>query len=113
MKEIKAFVHRNRAADILRALKTAGFSRFSFNDVKGSLMALDPEARAFSVEFGEEVTSEVKIEFVCEDDRVQEAIDLLDEYGRTNQPVSGWAFVTTIDDMHLIRGGKDVPGAES
>ena len=107
MKEIKAFIHRNRAAEVLRALKTAGFERFSFNDVKGSLMALDPEDRAFSVEFGEEVTSEVKIEFVCNDDRVHEAIDLLEEYGRTNQPVSGWVFVTTLDDMHVIRGSGD------
>ncbi len=107
MKEIKAFVHRNRAADVLRALKTAGFSRFSFTDVKGSLMALDPEERAFSVEFGEQVTPEVKIEFVCEDDRVHEALDLLEKHGRTNQPVSGWVFVTTLDEMHVIKGGKD------
>lgn len=112
MKEIKAFIHRNRAADVLRALKAAGFERLSFNYVQGSLMALDTEDRAFSVEFGEEVTAEVKIEFVCDDDRVREAIALLEAHGRTHQSVSGWVFVTTLDDMHVIRGsGDDVSGA--
>ena len=107
MKEIKAFIHRNRAADVLHALKAAKFNRFSFNDVKGMLSALGPDDRAFSVEFGEEVTSEVKIEFVCDDDRVHEAIELLEKFGRTNQPVSGWVFVTSLDDMHVIKGGDE------
>lgn len=104
MKEIKAFIHRNRAADVLRELKAAGFKRFSFNDVQGSLQALDRQNRDFSVEFGEEVTSEVKIEFVCDDDCVLPAVELLQDVGRTNEPVSGWVFVTPLDDMYVIPG---------
>lgn len=104
MKEIKAFIHRNRAADVLRELKTAGFKRFSFNDVQGSLQALDTQNRDFSVDFGEEVTSEVKIEFVCDDDCVRAAIDLLEKSGRTNRPVSGWVFVASVDEMYVIPG---------
>jgi nitrogen regulatory protein PII len=113
MKEIKAFIHRNRAADVFRELKAAGFKRFSFNDVQGTLRALDKQDRDFSVEFGEEVTSEVKIEFVCDDDRVRDAIDLLEKCGRTNRRVSGWVFVTSVDEMYVIPGSDAASGNQS
>ena len=41
MKEIKAFVHRSRIADVVRALEKAGFRNLSVIDVKGMLKALD------------------------------------------------------------------------
>lgn len=105
MKEVKCFVHRHRAADVIHALKAAGFNRLSFNDVKGALSALDPQERVFSVEAGEAVIQEVKIEFVCDDERVEEAIALLREHGRTDQPISGWIFVTRMEEAHVIEGG--------
>lgn len=105
MKEVKAFIHRQRAAATLHALRTAGFNRFSFNDVKGALSALDPEERVFSVEFGEQVIAEVKLEFVCDPDRVEDAIALLREHGRTDQAISGWIFVTDIERSEVIEGG--------
>ena len=40
MKQIKAFVHRNRVGDIVHALDAAGFTRLSLFDVKGMLRAL-------------------------------------------------------------------------
>lgn len=104
MKEIKCFVHRHRAADVVHALKAADFNRMSFNDVKGALRTLDPDERLFSVEAGEAVIQEVKIEFVCVDERVEEAIALLREYGRADQPVSGWIFVTQMEEVYVIEG---------
>lgn len=35
MKQIKAFIHRNRVSDVLHALEAAGFDRVSLFDVKG------------------------------------------------------------------------------
>ena len=37
MKETKAFIHRNRAADVIRALQGAGYGNLSVVDVKGML----------------------------------------------------------------------------
>ena len=107
MKEVKCFVHRHRAAGVIHALKAAGFNRLSFNDVKGALSALDPDERVFSVEAGEEVIQEVKVEFVCDDERVEEAIALLCVHGRTDQQVSGWIFVTRMEETHVIKGGRN------
>jgi len=68
MKEVKAFIHRNRAADVIRALKGAGFGNLSVVDVKGMLAALDERERDHSMELGEETITEVKLELVCVDE---------------------------------------------
>ena len=104
MKEITAYVHRSRVVDALHALKTAGFSRLSFVDVKGMLGALDAEQRVYSLELGNEVITEVKIDLVCHDERVDEAIELLQEFARADRGVSGWVFVSSIDDFYIIEG---------
>ena len=97
MKEIKAFIHRNRAADVIRALKGAGFSNLSVVDVKGMLAALDERERDYSIELGEETITEVKLELVCEDEnRAAEAVRLIQENAKTGQPEAGWIYISEI-----------------
>ena len=55
MKQIKAFVHRNRVGDIVHALDAAGFTRLSLFDVKGMLRALSAREQEYSVELGEKM----------------------------------------------------------
>lgn len=102
MKEIKAFIHRNRAADVIRALKGAGYANLSVVDVKGMLAALDERERDYSIELGEETITEVKLELVCEDERVDEAVRLIRENGRTGQPQAGWIYVSEVIGSHAI-----------
>ncbi|MCG2599677.1 MAG: P-II family nitrogen regulator [Achromobacter sp.] len=97
MKEIKAFIHRNRAADVIRALKGAGYTNLSVVDVKGMLAALDAREREYSIELGEEIITEVKLELVCEDEnRAAEAARLIQENARTGQPEAGWIYISEI-----------------
>jgi len=97
MKEIKAFIHRNRAADVIRALKRAGHSNLSVVDVKGMLAALDEREREYSIELGEETITEVKLELVCEDEnRAAEAVRLIQENAKTGQPEAGWIYISEI-----------------
>jgi len=42
MKQVKAFIHRNRVSDVLHALEDAGFRQVSLFDVKALLHAMDP-----------------------------------------------------------------------
>jgi len=97
MKEIKAFIHRNRVADVIRALRGAGYSNLSVVDVKGMLAALDERERDYSVELGEETITMVKLELVCEDEnRTAEAVRIIQEQGRTGQPEAGWIYISEI-----------------
>ncbi len=97
MQEIKAFVHRNRIADVVDALSSAGFRHLSIIDVQGLLRALDSKEQQYSVEIGQKVVTEVKLEVVCENEsRTTEAISLIRENAKTGQPDAGWIYVSDI-----------------
>lgn len=103
MQEVKAFVHRNRIADVVDALTSAGFSRLSIIDVQGMLQALDRKEQQYSVEIGQKVVTEVKLEVVCKGDaRTAEAVSLIREHATTGQPDAGWIYVSNIQKCFEI-----------
>ncbi len=102
MKEIKAYIHRNRAADVVRALRKADFGHFTLVDVKQVLQTLETADQEFSTEFGARVLSEVKLELVCDSDRLQEAVILIRENAKTGQEDSGCIYVSRIESQHSI-----------
>lgn len=96
MNEIKAFIHRNRVADVVRALDGAGFHNLSVVDVRGLLRALDALEQEYSLEIGGKVITEVKIELVCAQERVDEAVELIRRHARTGHVDAGWIYVAEI-----------------
>lgn len=108
MKEIKAFLHRNRVSDVIHALNKAGLCptacSLSLVDVKGTLEALDPRERDFSLEAGAEMIHEVKLEMLVEDDRLEEVMALIRDNARTGQAVSGWLCVYDLAHAEPIGG---------
>ncbi len=109
MKEIKAFIHRSRIADVVHALREAGYRDLSVIDVKGMLKAVDPQEREFSLELGEKVITEVKLELVCDDDRADEAIRIIRTHGITTAPPSGWIYVIPIERAVVIGARQPSP----
>ena len=108
MKEIKAYVHRTRIADVVYALRTAGFRNISIVDVKGMLKALDSKEEEYSIEIGNKVIKEVKLELVITAEQVDEAIALIQANGRTGRPNAGWIYVSSIDTTYEIGEANDI-----
>ena len=102
MKEIKAFVHRNRIGDVVHALKAAGFEAISIVDVKGMLRALDAQEQEYSIEIGEKIITEVKLEMVCETAQVAEAIEIIRLNAQTGQANGGAMYVSDIEAVYPI-----------
>lgn len=96
MIEIKAFVHRSRAASVVRALRKGGFANMTAVDVKGMVKALDEKEQQYSTELGDRVITEVKLELACEDDRLTEATELIRTNGKTDMEESGFIYVSNI-----------------
>lgn len=104
MKEIKAYVHRNRIADVISALKGStswaatgsGEHNLTAYMVKGSLVPLDDDERHYSLDLGDEVVNEYKLELHCADEHVDELVDTIRAAGRTGQANSGWIYVADI-----------------
>lgn len=104
MKEIKAYVHRSRIADVIAALKDSpawggvrGGRRHNLAVyiVKGSLVPLDSDEQHYSMDLGDEVVNEYKLELLCEDSEVEALAAALTAAARTGQAIAGW--ITVID----------------
>lgn len=102
MKEIKAYIHRNRAADVVRALRKAKLGHFTLVDVKQVLSALETDGQEYSTEFGARVLTEVKLELVCAPERLDEALSLITANAKTGQPDSGCIYISDITASHQI-----------
>tara|TARA_Y100001933_G_scaffold196066_1_gene196518 strand:+ start:3150 stop:3473 length:324 start_codon:yes stop_codon:yes gene_type:complete len=95
--EIKAYVHRNRVADVVNALINAGFKNLTVIDVQGMLQALDGKEQHYSVEIGQKVVTEVKLELVCDNQtQTAEAVAIIREQAKTGQSSAGWIYVSEI-----------------
>ena len=101
-KEIKAYIHRNRVADVVHGLKIAGFQSISVIDVRGMLKALDSQEQEYSIEIGGKVITEVKLELVCDAKQVDEAVKIIRTNARTGEADAGWIYVSTVDAAYEI-----------
>jgi len=105
MKEIKAYVHSTHISAVITAIKdspawggAAGAKRHNLATyiVKGSLVPMDRSERHYSMDLGDEVVNEYKLELICEDDEVDALVDALIAAARTGQAVAGWVTVTDL-----------------
>ena len=104
MKEIKAYIHRNRIGDVITALKVSsawgsagsGEHNLTAYMVKGSLVPLDDSERHYLLDLGDEVVNEYKLELHCADEHVAELVNTIRTAGRTGQANSGWIYVADI-----------------
>ncbi|MBS1939654.1 MAG: P-II family nitrogen regulator [Bacteroidetes bacterium] len=106
MKQIKAFVHRNRVSDLIHTLEASGFQRLSFFDVKGLLRALSAREQEYSVEFGDQVVNEVQMELFCEGEDVDRAVEIFRRIGWTGRADAGWVYVSDVEQVIVIGGDK-------
>ncbi|MDO9235763.1 MAG: P-II family nitrogen regulator [Aquabacterium sp.] len=105
MKEVKAYVHRSRVADVIAALKDSPmwvgerggrWHNLAVYVVKGSLLPLDSNDQHYSMDLGDEMVNEYKLELLCEDTEVDQIVAALHAAARTGQSVAGWITVTDL-----------------
>ena len=97
IREIKAFVHRNRIADVVNALSSAGFRNLSVIDVQGLLRAFDSSEQQYSIEIGQKVVTQVKLELVCENEsETAAAVSLIRQHAVTGQAEAGSIYISEI-----------------
>lgn len=92
MKEIKAFIRSHRIADVIAALKEighcnldekSGCRNLSVFAVKGVLKTVDAQEQHYSIELGQEMINEFKLELLCEDQQADDLVEIIRSTGRT------------------------------
>lgn len=113
MKEIKAYIHNHRIADVIRALKESGqcdadpakgCRNLSVTAVKSLLKAVDASEQHYSLELAEQVIDESRLELICEDHQVDELVGIIERAARTGQAEAGWVYVTDIVKAVRVAG---------
>lgn len=113
MKEIKAFVHKNRVSAVIEAIKAANIPSEGHSDdarninvatVRSLLKAVDAPEQRYSVDLAEPIIEEYKLEFLCEDSDVDRLVQVVEMAGRTGQAEAGWVYVTSVDSVVKIGG---------
>ena len=115
MKEIKAFIHAHRAADLLQALKEAEANgtricNLAVFTVKALLRETDAGEARYSIELAETVINEIKVELLCPDEAVAFLVEIIRRVAHTGDHEEGWVVVTdTLLAAQIGIGGGDKP----
>lgn len=113
MKEIKAYIHNHRIADVIRALKESGLCNpdgmpgcrnLAIIPVQSLLKAVDAREQHYSIELAEVVINESKLELICEDHQVDELVEIIGRSARTGQAEAGWIYVSEIIQAVPVAG---------
>lgn len=105
MKEVKAYVQRERVADVVTALRDSPVWGGSKGDrrhnlavyvVRGFVLSPSIEDHHFSMELGDEVINEYKLELICEDTEADALVAAIAAAARTGQPLAGWITVSEL-----------------
>ncbi len=103
MKEIKAYIRVDRAADVQAALSEAGISHMTLSHVLAVGAHNDADQAKASIEFGCYVNRRVKVEIICLDKDAARAIELVRKAACTGNPGDGVITVTNVNHLIKIR----------
>lgn len=112
MKEIKAYIHRDRVADVISALKNStawggeqGDARHNLAAylVRGLVASPVGAERHYSVDLGDEVINEFKLELICPDEEAEELVRVIAANARTGDTQAGWITVAELVSAAPIR----------
>lgn len=108
MKQIKAYIHNNRIADVIRALRDSGLCggcrNLSVTAVQSLLKPVDAGEQRYSLELAETVIRESRLELVCEDHQADELAQIIERAARTGQREAGWIFISDVSVAIPIKG---------
>ena len=113
MKEIKAFVRKERLNEVAKNLKKNQFCCFTVFEGEGVGDYIDPETGFPSLNYPFLHHKVVKIEIVSDDENVEKIIDVIGKHGRTGKSGDGLIYVSSLDYSMRIRTGERKNGASS
>ena len=106
MREIKAYVRRFLAQDVIRALVKEGAPRLTAIDVEGLGDELLGQEEEISSELGSTYSPMVKLELICEDADSMRFVDVIRKNAATGRKGDGIIAVSVVQDVWGIRTGE-------
>lgn len=107
MKEVKAYIRHNMIGKVVEGLEHEGFHEMTLIDVRGLSGGLRSEEYHLSLELAEKYMNAVKLEIVCSDERVSQAVAIIAQAARTGRKGDGLIFITPVASVLRISTGSE------
>lgn len=106
MKEIKAYIRKDRAGLVIHKLEEADVNGMTILDANALAGWADKKAYNLSIEYVQKYSTIVKIELICEDHEVEKLANVITEAVKTGTKGDGWVFVSDIEKSIRIKTGE-------
>lgn len=106
MKEIKAYIRREKAEYVIAELEKAGVPGCTAVVVKGVGAAAVPEEEYLSIDYIEKISPVTKLEIVCKDEDAFRLVDVIKKTAYSGRRGDGMVFVSDINYALKIRTGE-------
>ena len=107
MKEIKAYIRKEKAEIVIQNLEEAGVTGMTVLDAAALAQWADDKFFSYSIEYVQKYSSVVKIELVCEKEKADEMVSIIQRHGHTGRSGDGWIFVSDIERAVRIKNGEE------
>ncbi|MPZ45744.1 MAG: P-II family nitrogen regulator [Betaproteobacteria bacterium] len=113
MKEIKAFIHKDRISEVVAALNASGCRSsdertgcrsINVAAVQSLTSPAEGEEQHYSMELAETVVREWKLELFCEDEQTDQLVKVIAQAASIGRGIAGWIFVTEVVSSIPILG---------
>lgn len=106
MKRVQAYIRTNRLEEVKSALEDRGLLGMSVEDVRGFGRQQGQTETFRGSTYALNLVPKLKIELVCRDEEVEEAIEAITEATRSGELGDGKIFVSDVLDAIRIRTGE-------
>ncbi len=106
MKEIKAYIRKERAELVIKNLEEAGVTGMTILDASALAEWADSKAFSYSIKYVQKYSTVVKLELVCDDSDVERLANVIAKSAQTGNSGDGWVFVSNIQKSIRIKTGE-------
>lgn len=103
MKKVDAIIRPHKLDDVHTALQEAGFSGITVSEIRGYGRQKGHKEIYRGSEYNLQFVPKVKIELVCVDSMLDNAIEVIVKHSKTGEIGDGKIFVSTIEEAIRIR----------
>lgn len=111
MKKIEAIIRPSKLEDLHSELQEAGFAGITVTEVRGYGRQKGHKEIYRGSEYNLEFVPKVKIELICSDQSIEEAINIIIEKSKTGKIGDGKIFIIPVEDAIRIRTKESGDGA--
>lgn len=103
MKKIEAIIRPHKLDEVHSALQESGFNGLTVTEVRGYGRQKGHKEVYRGSEYNIEFVPKLKLELVCDDEKLESAISILIKYAKTGQVGDGKIFVLSVEETIRIR----------